>query len=139
MSQLNNADSIINISNAGTVAGTVPLTGVGVAAGDLCVNIYVYTPDQQEVACCSCRVTHNEIIYENLGGPTESSAASWGIPTQFGGDGVPGLLWNTTYGAGRYPFSSAVVKLVATNAPRRCGPDGCNNARSLHLPPRRLT
>ncbi len=115
VSQLNNADTVINISNAGTVAGATPLTGVGVAAGDLCVNIYVYTPDQQEVACCSCRVTHNEIVYQNLGGPTESASSSWGVPTQYGGSGIPGLLWNTTYGPGLYPFNSAVVKLIATN------------------------
>ncbi len=124
VSQLNNADTVINISNAGTVAGTTPLTGVGVAAGDLCVNIYVYTPDQQQVACCSCRVTHNEIIYQNLGGPTESAGNSWGVPTQYGGSGIAGLLWNTTYGPGLYPFNSAVVKLVATNPSRTVA---CNN------------
>ncbi len=124
VSQLNNADTVINISNAGTVAGITPLTGVGVPAGDLCVNIYIYTPDQQQVGCCSCRVTHNEIVYQNLGGPTESASASWGVPTQYGGSGVPGLLWNTTYGPGLYPFNSAVVKLIATNPNDAVG---CNN------------
>ena len=123
-SQLNNGDSVVNISNAGTVAGTTPLTGVGVAAGDLCVNFYLFTPDQQLVGCCSCRVTHNEIIYENFGGPNGNAATQWGVPTSVGGSGVPGLLWNTTFGPGRYPFNSAVLKIVATRATR---PVGCSN------------
>ncbi len=129
VSQLNNADTVINISNAGTanqpqISERAALTGQYITSGDLCVNIYVYTPDQQQVACCSCFVSHNEVIYENLGGPTESRPASWGIPTVYGGDGVPGLLWNTTYGPGAYPFNSAVVKLVATDATNTVG---CNN------------
>jgi hypothetical protein len=49
-SNLNVADSVINITNAGTNGGTAP-------TGDICVNVYTFAPDQQLIACCACLVT----------------------------------------------------------------------------------
>ena len=43
-------DSRMSVVNPGSVNGFSP-------AGDLCANIYVFTPDQQMVECCSCIVT----------------------------------------------------------------------------------
>ena len=49
-------DQIIRIINVGTL-GT-PLT---TPIGDICANIYVFTADQEMVACCSERLTPNEL------------------------------------------------------------------------------
>ncbi len=123
ISDLNNADSVINIVNAGAAARANTATHSG--SGDLCVNVYVYTPDQQQAACCSCRLTPGELIYLNAGGPTEPTATSWGVPSAYGGNGTPGLLWNTSwFSTGAYPYNSAVIKFVATDATHAVG---CSN------------
>lgn len=49
---LNIADSYINISNSGA-SGT---------PGDICANVYAFSPDQQMVSCCSCLVTPNALV-----------------------------------------------------------------------------
>ena len=52
-------DSVINFTNSGassTVAG-IP----GPQNGDVCANVYAYSPDEQLVSCCSCNVTPNAL------------------------------------------------------------------------------
>jgi hypothetical protein len=49
-SNLSIGDSVINLSNGGTQGGTHP-------AGNICANVYVFTPDEKMAACCSCLVT----------------------------------------------------------------------------------
>jgi hypothetical protein len=51
---LNVGDSVVNLSNDGTQGGFYPNTG---GAGNLCVNVYAFDPQEEEVACCSCLVT----------------------------------------------------------------------------------
>ena len=46
-------ESVINISNTGATGGNI------------CVNVYAFSPDEQEVSCCSCTVTPNALV--NLG------------------------------------------------------------------------
>jgi len=45
-------DSIVNLTNAGSLAGTDP-------AGDICANVYVFAEKQSLIACCSCPLTPN--------------------------------------------------------------------------------
>ena len=55
MANLNIGDSVINISNAGTQNGYHP-------DGNLCVGVYVFDPDEEMAACCSCMVTPNALM-----------------------------------------------------------------------------
>jgi len=66
---LNVGDSFVNITNTGAVFGlNLNLNAPPGMAGmppqidkndDLCINIYVFTPDEQEQECCSCLLTSN--------------------------------------------------------------------------------
>jgi len=57
-------DSFINVTNAGTVQGLNLQRAINFPSqidrnGDLCINIYVFSPDEQEQECCSCLLTAN--------------------------------------------------------------------------------
>ena len=54
-------DSVINIGNTGASASGANAFGQ-LASGNLCVNVYVFSPDEQEVACCTCSVTPNGVV-----------------------------------------------------------------------------
>ena len=93
-SNLQIGDSFINVTNSGAVQGRnlqqSPLAPAQIDRnGDLCVNIYIFSPDEQEQACCSCLLTPN--------GLATFSARS--------------LASNTLFGI---PLQDIVIKLVAT-------------------------
>jgi hypothetical protein len=54
-SNLNVGDSVVNISNAGSLGGTS-------ADGTICVNVYVFSPDESIIACCSCPIKPNSLV-----------------------------------------------------------------------------
>ncbi len=51
---LNIADAVINLTNAGVLNGADP-------AGRLCTNVYVFDATSDMVACCSCPVAPNAL------------------------------------------------------------------------------
>lgn len=55
LSNLNVADSYVNITNTGTLSGNDP-------AGTLCANVYVFDPNEEPVSCCACPVTPNGLV-----------------------------------------------------------------------------
>jgi hypothetical protein len=58
-------ESYINIVNTGANGAALLGPGFGGAAGNLCVNAYAFSPDEQLISCCSCLITPNGVV--NLG------------------------------------------------------------------------
>ena len=56
IANLDVGDSAVNITNAGSaMTSTNTLTNI-------CTNVYVFAPDEQLIACCSCTVTPNALV-----------------------------------------------------------------------------
>jgi len=83
-SNLNLADSVINITNSGAN---------GNMTGNICANVYVFSPDEQMAACCSCLVTPNALVSLSVRNDLISNTLTPAVP------------------------NSVVVKLVSTLAP----------------------
>ena len=55
---LNVGDSKVNISNDGWIAGPFGNTVAnGNTQGNICANVYVFDPQEEEIGCCACLVT----------------------------------------------------------------------------------
>ena len=53
-------ESVINFTNSG--ASSTTAFGPNFAQnGEICANVYAYSPDEQLVSCCSCNVTPNAL------------------------------------------------------------------------------
>jgi hypothetical protein len=104
---LNNGDSVINITNTGANGASLNGPGFGGAAGNICVNVYTFSPDEQLVACCSCLITPNGLV--SLSANND-------------------LVSNTLTGVRP---NSIVVKLVATLAGPAATGTSCTNSAAL--------
>jgi hypothetical protein len=120
---LNLGESYINITNTGANGAPLLGPGFGGAVGNICVNVYAFSPDEQLVSCCSCLVTPNGLVNLGVVRDLTSKTLTGVIPTSVvvkmistlagaGGSGtsctnsaatvptatiVPGLLaWGTT-------------------------------------------
>jgi hypothetical protein len=61
-SNLTVGDSVINITNTGANGASRYGPGFGATSGNLCVNVYAFSPDEQLISCCSCLVTPNGLV-----------------------------------------------------------------------------
>ena len=61
-SNLTQGDSLVNITNTGVNGASLYGPGFGTAAGNICVNVYAFSPDEQLISCCSCLVTPNGLV-----------------------------------------------------------------------------
>ena len=57
-----NGDPVVNITNNGANGAPLSGPGFGAAAGNMCVNVYAFSPDEQLISCCSCLVTPNGLV-----------------------------------------------------------------------------
>jgi hypothetical protein len=63
MNNLTNGDQEFHVTNTGASKGQIIPSGGGtlVANGNICVNVYTFTPDEQLSECCSCFLTPNAL------------------------------------------------------------------------------
>ena len=141
---LNLGDSYINITNTGANGAPLNGPGFGGAAGNICVNVYAFSPDEQLVSCCSCAVTpnglaslsvRNDLISNTLTGVTPNSVVIKLVSTGAGGTGGTGTscsnsaalagdsahpivsgmaAWGTTLHAGAAAAGAAVLQTTET-------------------------
>jgi hypothetical protein len=64
-------DAVVNITNVG-IGSSLP--GIpGAQNGNICANVYTYSPDEQLVSCCSCLVTPNGLNSLSVNGDLTSN------------------------------------------------------------------
>ena len=103
---LTSGDAVINITNTGANGASLNGPGFGGAVGNICVNVYAFSPDEQLVSCCSCLITPNGLVSLSLN---------------------QDLISNTLTGVRP---NSVVVKLVNTLAGNGAGAS-CTNSAAL--------
>jgi len=112
---LNIGESYINISNSGANGAPLLGPGFGGAVGNMCVNVYAFSPDEQLISCCSCLVTPNGLVNLGVNRDLTSRTLTGVIPTS-----VVVKLYATLAGAGGTGTScnnSAATVTTATAAP----------------------
>jgi hypothetical protein len=73
-------DSVVNISNDGTSIGVFGAV-LSNTAGNLCVNTYVFDPQEEEIGCCSCLVTPNGLNSLSVKSDLISNNLTPAVPT----------------------------------------------------------
>ncbi len=132
ISNLSIGDSYVNISNAGTSS----TTAFPAQNGNICANVFTFSPDEQLISCCACPVTPDGLVSLSARNDLISNTLTPGVPTSIvvklvasSGDSAGGPLvggmnaWGTTihalpvtpgspattYGGTETPFTNATL------------------------------
>ena len=100
---LNIGESYIDVSNSGANGAGLYGPGLG-AVGNICVNVYAFSPDEQLISCCSCLVTPDGLVNLGVTRDLTSNTLTGVVPT------------------------SVVVKLISTLAGAGGTGTSCNNS-----------
>lgn len=120
-SNLTAGDGVINLTNTGTNGASLTGPGFGGAVGNLCMNVYTFSPDEQLVSCCSCLVTPNglaslsvsqDLISNTLTGVRPNSVVVKVVPTGSGATFTGTACTNSAATAGQ----NAANPLIANGA-----------------------
>lgn len=91
-------DSVINITNTGA-SSTVAFPTQN---GNICANVYAFSPDEQLISCCSCVITPDGLVSLSARNDLISNTLTPAVPT------------------------SIVVKLIASTGTVVAGATACN-------------
>ena len=94
-SNLTAGDSVINVTNTGANGASLNGPGFGLATGNICVNVYAFSPDEQLISCCSCLITPNGLVSLSVNSDLVSNTLTGVRPNS-----VVIKLVNTLAGAG---------------------------------------
>ena len=100
-------DSVIDITNTGANGASLTGPGFGGAVGNICVNVYAFSPDEQLVSCCSCLITPNGLVSLSVNQDMVSNTLTGVRP------------------------NSIVVKLLNTGAAANFAGTNCTNSAAL--------
>jgi hypothetical protein len=81
------SDSYVNITNTGAIGADLASNSAGTAdaaarvTGAICANVYVFSPDEQMISCCSCPVTPNGLVSLSARNDLISNTLTPAVPT----------------------------------------------------------
>ncbi len=75
-SNLNVGDSVVNLTNTGTLTNPGALT----TSGNICVNVYTFDASEELISCCSCMVTPNGLNSLSVKQDLVSNTLTPGVP-----------------------------------------------------------
>lgn len=104
---LTSGDSVLNLTNTGANGAALNGPGFVGSAGNICVNVYAFSPDEQLVSCCACLLTPNAL-------------ASLSVKDDLVNNTLTGVRPN-----------SVVVKLLATGAGAAFTGTACTNSAAV--------
>ena len=107
-SNLNLGDSVINITNSGARGASLAAGTSASTTGAICANVYVFSPDEQMVSCCSCPVTPNGLVSLSVRQDLISNTLTPAVPTSI----VVKLLASTPLGGSCQGSASSPGALV---------------------------
>jgi uncharacterized repeat protein (TIGR01451 family) len=123
---LNFGESNVDIGNAGTNGDPLLGPGFGAAAGNICVNVYAFDPNEELIACCSCLVTPSQTVNLGVNADLTSKTLTGVVPTSVtvkllstlaGGDGTGTACNNSAASAGTLANGMTAFRTTLHAAP----------------------